>query len=598
MSSPQAKDSFQKEAEIVGKAYDTKLMLRLWRYVRPHWVLLSLALLLIPVTVAFEIAQPYLLSMAIDLYITHHIVDGLGTLALVFVGFVIMHALAGYAQIYALQLVGQRSMHSLRIATYRHILTRRSAFFDRVPVGRLLTRMTNDIENINEMFASGVVTLIADVVRLLAIVGMMLFLNVKLTLITFVTIPALFVLISYARKLMRSSYRQIRSKLAAMNTHVQEHLSGIAVVQLFVHEDATAKEYDLINADYRKAYEGSILADASMYAIVEAIGLISAACIAWYAGNTIAGTALTIGIVVAFIEYVNKFFIPIKDFSAKYAVMQSAMAAAERIVSLLDTEEGDAPQPQANSPSPTSPNSAVEFLDVHFSYREDEPILKGISLTVAPGEKVAVVGATGSGKSTLIKLLARLYETDSGAIFLNGTHISDFDVGDLRRRVTVVNQDVFLFKGTVEDNVRMGRPGATKEDVLEALHRIGADSVLKGLPNGIASAIEDRGENLSAGERQLIAFARALVRNPELLILDEATAHVDPNTESLIEHGLDVLMDNRTTLVIAHRLSTIANADKIIVLDHGRVAEHGTYEELVNAGGRFASLQQSFSRDL
>lgn len=584
--------------EILGKAYDSRLMLRLWQYVRPHWVLLFFALLLMPLTVMFEIAQPYLLSLAIDVYIAHQITDGLGLLALVFVGFVGMQALSGYGQLYALQLVGQRSMHTLRLATYRHVLTRRSAFFDRVPVGRLLTRMTNDVESINEMFSSGVVTLLADVIRLIAIVSMMLYLNVELTLITFVTIPVLVVLVSYARKLMRSSYRQIRVKLAAMNTHVQEHLSGIRVVQLFCREGKSAEAYEQINADYREAYQGSIRADASMYAIVEAIGIASSAAIAWYSGSSIGEGVLTIGLIVAFIEYVNKFFIPIKDFSSKYAVMQSAMAAAERIVALLDTQEDDAPLDHESPDSgEESSEYAIEFRDVSFAYRPEEQVLRGLHLQLRPGEKVAVVGATGSGKSTLIKLLARLYEVDSGDIFLAGRNICSLSAEELRRRITVVNQDVFLFAGSIRENVRMGRLAATDQEVDEALAGIGAERVLQGLSKGADSPVAVRGDNLSAGERQLIAFARALVRNPEILILDEATAHVDPNTESMIESGLDALMQGRTTLVIAHRLSTIRNADKIVVLSHGIVAEEGTYDELCALGGLFAKLEQSFSRE-
>tara|TARA_R110002096_G_scaffold44526_8_gene120305 strand:+ start:135457 stop:137181 length:1725 start_codon:yes stop_codon:yes gene_type:complete len=572
-------------------------MLRLWRYVRPHWALLTVALFLIPLTVAFEIAQPYLLSLAIDVYIAHHITDGLGSLALLFVSFVLLQAICAYAQLYALQLVGQRSMHTLRMATYRHILTRRLAFFDRVPVGRLLTRMTNDIESINEMFSSGVVTLIADVIRLVAIVAMMFYLNVKLTLITFVTLPALFVLVGYSRKLMRSSYRQIRVKLAAMNSHVQEHLSGIKVVQLFCRERATAKTYETINSEYREAYTGSIRADASMYAIVEAIGICSAAAIAWYSGTAIGEGIITVGLVVAFIEYVNKFFIPIKDFSSKYAVMQSAMAAAERIVALLDTDEEDAPLKEASDDDIVEGAPAITFTDVQFGYRIGEQVLKGLSLQVQPGQKVAVVGSTGSGKSTLIKLLARLYEAESGVIALAGRDIRTIPAEEIRKRITVVNQDVFLFGGSIRDNVRLGQHEASDEDVDKALAQIGADVVVRSLADGADAHVADRGENLSAGERQLISFARALVRDPEILILDEATAHVDPQTESLIEAGLDTLMEGRTTLVIAHRLSTIRNADKIIVLAHGVVEEEGNYEELLALGGVFAKLERSFSRE-
>ncbi len=587
----------RQEEEILGKAYDSRLMVRLWQYVRPHWALLLLALFLIPVTVVFELAQPLLLAIAIDVYIAHRVSEGLGTLAGVFVGFVLLQAAFSYAQLYALQLVGQRSMHTLRLATFEHVLTRRTAFFDKIPVGRLLTRMTNDVESINEMFSSGVVTLVADVIRLLSIVAMMLYLSVQLTLITFVTIPALVVLVAYARKLMRSSYRAIRVKLAAMNTHVQENLSGIKVVQLFCRESAVAREYEVINAEYREAYVGSILADASMYAIVEAIGICSAAGIAWYSGASIGEGAITIGLVVAFIEYVNKFFIPIKDFSSKYAVMQSAMAAAERIVGLLDTAEHDAPLASGEEETPASDAPAIEFDEVSFGYRTGEQVLKGLSLRVESGQKVAVVGATGSGKSTLIKLLARLYESDAGRIRLAGRDIRGIAAEELRQRVTVVNQDVFLFTGTIRENVRMGRQDASDEEVDAALQHIGAQRVLAKISGGAEAHVADRGDNLSAGERQLIAFSRALVRDPEILILDEATAHVDPNTESLIEQGLDVLMEGRTTLVIAHRLSTIRNADKIIVLSHGVVAEQGSYDELLASGGLFAKLEQSFSRE-
>jgi ATP-binding cassette subfamily B protein len=356
--------------------------------------------------------------------------------------------------------------------------------------------------------------------------------------------------------------------------------------------------YEQINAEYREAYEGSIRADASMYAIVEAIGVSSAAAIAWYSGSTIGHGALTIGLVVAFIEYVNKFYIPIKDFSSKYAVMQSAMAAVERIVGLLDTDEGDAPmQSEPATENEAMSPYAVEFQDVRFSYRLEEPVLQGLSLYLKPGEKVAVVGATGSGKSTLIKLLARLYETDAGDILLAGRNIRGMTAEALRRRITVVNQDVFLFSGTVRENVRMGKLDASDDEVDQALEGIGATRVVQGLDKCADLLVADRGENLSAGERQLIAFARALVRNPEILILDEATAHVDPNTETMIEAGLDALMEGRTTLVIAHRLSTIRNADKIVVLSHGVVAEQGTYDELLALGGQFATLERSFSRE-
>lgn len=594
------------DEEVLGKAYDRRLVARLWQFVRPHWKLLVVAMVLIPIAIGFEVVQPYLLKMAIDKHIAVHKLEGLGVIAGVYLGFVVMQQLISYGQLYALQLLGQRSMHQLRLATYRHVITRRSAFYDRMPVGRLLTRMTNDVENINEMFASGVVTLAADAVKLLAIIGMMLYLNVQLTLITFLTLPLLVLLVAWARRIMRESFREIRVKLAALNAMLQEHLSGVKVVQLFRRERAAQAEYDQINREHRDAYLGAIRADAGMYALVEAIGILAAASIAWYAGARIGESALTVGLVVAFVEYVNKFFIPVRDFSAKYTVMQSAMASAERIVQLLDTQEVDAPEgtstgdgkPEAGNGKRETAESGdlVRFEDVTFGYREGEPVLDRVSFAVGRGSTVAVVGATGSGKSTLIRLLTRLYEIDGGRVLLGGRDVRDLPAGQLRRRITVVTQDVFLFAGTVADNVRLGRPDASDEEVAAALERVGADRMLRRRGVDASCPVAERGSNFSAGERQLIAFARALVRDPELLILDEATAHVDPESEALIEDGLAALMAGRTTLVIAHRLSTIRRADRIIVLSRGHLAEQGSRNELLARGGLYARLERTFAR--
>jgi ATP-binding cassette, subfamily B, multidrug efflux pump len=594
--------------QILGKAYDARLMARLWQFVRPHWRMFLLALLLIPVSVGFEIAQPYILKQAIDGHIAVKTIDGLGTLAAFYVGCVLLQQLASYGQLYALQLLGQRSMHSLRLATYRHVITRRAAFYDRVPVGRLLTRMTNDVENINEMFASGVVTLIADFIKLLAIVGMMLYLNVILTLITFLTLPLLLLVVDWARRIMRTSFREIRVKLAAMNAYLQEHLSGMKVVQLFGRERRALRDYDRINIAHRDAYLGAIRADSGMYALVEAIGVGATASIAWYAGGQIGKGAFTVGLVVAFVEYVNKFFIPVRDFSAKYTVMQSAMASAERIVALLDTEEPDAPEraPQADGRGAPvlpitgagahAPEMAVEFDRVVFGYREGEEVLRGVSFRVPRGQAVAVVGATGSGKSTLIRLLTRLYEVQDGRIAAFGRDVRDIPAPELRRRVAVVTQDVFMFTGTVADNVRLGRLDASDEDVRAALARVGADRMLARRGAGMDAEVAERGGNFSAGERQLVAFARALVRDPEVLILDEATAHVDPESERLIEKGLEALTTGRTNLIIAHRLSTIRRADHIVVLQRGRIAEQGSRAELLARAGLYARLERTFQR--
>ena len=588
--------------QVLGKAYDARLMGRVWHFVAPHWRLLVLAMALMPITVAFEVAQPYLLKLAIDDHIAASppTLDGLSTIALLFVATVALQTLCGFAQMYALQLLGQRSMHDLRLATYRHVLSQRTAFFDRMPVGRLMTRMINDVESINEMFASGVVTLLADVVKLVAIVSMMAYLNVTLTLITFVTLPLLVILVNYARRVMRTSFRAIRVKLAAMNSFVAEHLSGIKVVQAFGREPATHRAYDQINGEYRDAYLGAIRADASMYAGVEAIGVISVACVAWWAGGEVGEGVLTVGLVVAFIEYINKFFIPVRDLSAKYTVMQSAMAATERIMVLLDTVEPDAPgAPAERARRPATTPGAIEFRGVEFAYRAAEPVLRGIDLSVPAGKTVAVVGATGSGKTTLIKLLTRLYDPTAGSITIGGEAIGNLPVDELRQRVTVVSQDVYLFSGTVADNVELGitDPSASPAPIVaDALARVGGDRMLARRGSTSDEKVAERGGNFSAGERQILAFARALARDPEILVLDEATAHVDPEAEAWIERGLSELMSGRTTLVIAHRLSTIRNADEIAVMARGRIVERGTHAELVARGGVYAQFERTFSR--
>lgn len=592
------------EAEnVLGKAYDLRLIRRLWPFVVPNLRLALTTALLIPLTIAFELGQPYLFKLAIVDHIAVGKPEGLELLALAYLALVGLQAASSYFEQWSLQLLGQRSMHGLRLAIYRHVLAQRAAFFDRIPVGRLMTRMTNDIESINEMFASGVVTLFADVIRMGAIIVIMLSLDVTMTLMTFATFPLLLLLVNYARAAMRRSFREIRVRLAAMNAFAQEHLSGMRVIQLLGRAEIAGKEYDEINAGHRDAYLESIRADAAMYALVEAIGVLAVAGIAWWAAErgTAANLIATVGLVAVFIEYINKFFIPVRDLSAKYAVMQGAMAATERITQLLDTDERDGATTAAASGdrvASDAPVPAVRFSGVHFSYGK-EPVLRGIELEVAAGTTVAVVGATGSGKSTLIKLLTRLYDHDAGAIELAGVDIRALPLEELRRRVTVVSQDVMMFGGTLAENISLGKD-VPRQVLLEAARRVGLDRALErrcaSLEAGLDEKVAERGANFSAGERQLIAFARAMVRDPEILILDEATAHVDPEAEELIEAGVAALMKGRTTLVIAHRLTTIRHSDQIVVVNRGQIVERGTHDELVATGGIYAALERTFRR--
>jgi len=584
--------------QVLGKAYDVRLIRRLSKYIRPHARLLGAWIAFMLVEIGFTLAQPLVVMYSLQ----HHILAGniamLPIDAGIYVGLVLLQNVSAFFDQYFLQLAGQRTMHDLRSAIFDHVLAQRAAFFDRIPVGRLMTRMTNDIESLNEMFAQGAITLIADAVTAVVIVVIMLSIDVQLSLMTFATLPLVVVLVEIARRAMRKSFRQIRVRLAAMNAFAQEHLFGIRVLHLLGRGRTAQREYDEINAGHRDAYLLQIRADAAMYALVEMIGNIALAAILWWASSRTVSDAALIATVVVFKEYIEKFFVPIRDLSSKYAVMQGAMAACERIFQLLDTEEYDGQNDPAATrgddlrPVPGAP--AVELVGVHFSYGA-EPVLRGLDLRVPRGATVAVVGATGSGKSTTIKLLTRLYERDRGAIRIDGVDVRSIPLADLRARVTVVSQDVILFAGTLADNLTLGKP-FDRPRIDEAVRRVGLDRALERRGDDVTCRVAERGANFSAGERQLVAFARALLRDPEILVLDEATAHVDPEAEELIERGLRELMRGRTTLVIAHRLSTIRNADLIVVMDKGLVVEQGTHAELIAKGGLYAALEKTFRR--
>ncbi|MFW6369099.1 MAG: ABC transporter ATP-binding protein, partial [Myxococcota bacterium] len=571
------------------------LMRRVWAYVRPYLPQLACAFLFIPVVSAATLAQPYLLKLAIDEHIAPGKLEGLGFLGLLFVGALALQTLATFGQVYILQYVGVRSMNDLRMHVFRHTQKLPRTYFDKTPLGRVMTRMTSDVENITEMFTGGVVTMVADAVLLLGIVGVMFWIDWRLALIAMAAVPVLGVVVAFFRAKAREAFRLTRIYIARINSYLQENLSGMAVVQAFVREQENARRFRELSGDFRDAYFAAIKYDALLYSMVEMIGSICVAIIVWYAAGSILAGALTFGVLVAFIEYIQKFFVPIRDLAAKYTVMQSAMASAERVFSLLD-EETAAGDPEKELPEKPPFEEAIVFDDVHFSYRSGEPVLRGVSLTVRKGEKVALVGATGSGKSTLIRLLTRLYELPedglAGRITVDGTCIERIDPRALRQLFCVVLQDAFLFRGSLAGNVSLDDPSIGREAIEEAARRVRLDVVAARRSLGLDSPVGERGANLSSGERQIVAFARALVRDPDVLILDEATANVDSETEALIQEGVEALMEDRTAIVIAHRLSTIKSVDRVVVLHDGQIVEEGAHEDLLTRSGYYARLYE------
>jgi ATP-binding cassette subfamily B multidrug efflux pump len=578
------------QEEILGKAYDLRLIRRLWRYIRPYKRLFFFAMLLLPLQQAFGLAQPYLMKIGIDRYIAQGDLSGLQAVALLFLGAIVGETIMIFFHYFLTMAVAQRCLADLRVELFSHVQKLPMAYFDRNPVGRLVTRMTTDVDVLQEMFSSGVMTLISDFVMVVWIVGIMFYLHAELALVSLALIPPMAFAINFFRIKARQTYRLIRERIARINAYLGEAISGMAIIQLFAREEKTYREFDELNAAHRDAYHLSNLYEAALYSMVEAAGSVSVALLLWYGGGEVLHGIIGIGTVVAFKEYIHRFFIPLRDFSQKYAVMQSAMSSAERIFQLLDTPVTiDSPKKPV-IPKPF--RGEVVFDDVWFHYKADDPVLKGVSFRIEPGEKIAVVGATGSGKTTTIKLLNRFYDVQKGSIQVSGVDVRDWDLQALRRHIGVVLQDVFLFSGDIRTNLALGDRSVPLERIENAARLANADIFIRRLAEGFGADVRERGSNFSGGQRQLLALARVLVFEPEILVMDEATSSVDTETEALIQDALERVMRDRTCLLIAHRLSTIRNADRIIVLHRGEVREFGSHSQLMEKQGIYHRLYQ------
>jgi ATP-binding cassette subfamily B protein len=574
---------------IVGKAYDAVLMRRLMGYLRPYRLSVLVAFAAIVSASVLQLAQPYLMKLAIDRYIAVGDIAGMDRIALLFLGILLGSFVLEFVQTYVLQFTGQRIMFDLRAQIYGHLQRLDVAYYDRNPVGRLMTRVTTDVDALNDLFTSGVVSVFGDIFTLAGIMIVLLAMDWRLALVAFSVLPLIVVITQWFRRNVRDSYRTVRAWIARINAFLQENITGMATVQLFGREPRNFAQFREINGRHRDANIDSIFYYAVFYPAIEVVGALATAVIIWWGGAWVLGGTLTLGSLVAFIQYSQRFFRPISDMSEKFNLLQSAMAASERIFTLLDTPIAVVPPVAPKRPEW---RGHLRFDHVSFAYDGEHEVLRDVSFEVRPGERVGIVGATGAGKSTIINLLLRYYDVSRGRILVDGVDIRDIDIGDLRRRFSLVLQDVHLFSGTIGGNVRLGNPAIGPAEVRRALEAVHADRFVDALPLGAETPVAERGATLSTGQKQLLSFARALAFDPRILVLDEATSSIDTETELLIRDALHVLMEGRTTIAIAHRLSTIQDMDTILVLHKGQLRESGSHQELLAQRGLYHRLYQ------
>jgi len=577
------------DRDDVKKQADAKILYRFFRYIRPYRFIFSLTILMLLITAALETAGPFILKIAIDKYLTPKNYNGFLNMVLLFALSIFLQFGVRYIQQYMTEYMGEKIMYDLRMEIFTHIHKMEMSFFDKNRVGRLMTRVTTDVQTLNEMLSSGVVALFGDIFMIAAIVVVMLNLNAVLSFVTFSVLVFLGAATVVFRQKVRKYFSIIREKISAINSYLQESITGIITIKILNRQKRNNKEFADLNNDYLAEYIKTVFSYAVFFPVVTLIETLAIALIIWFGGGQVIKSVLTLGTLVAFIQYIQKFFHPISDLSEKFGILQEAIAASERIFGLLET-----------SPAIVSPLNArklseikgdISFDNVWFAYNKNNYVLEDISFEVKQGESIAFVGATGSGKTSIINILNRFYDIDKGSIRLDGIDIREFDLQNLRRHVGVVAQDVFLFSGTIIDNIRLGNKEITLERVKDAARFVNADKFIEKLPDKYNQEVKERGQTLSVGQKQLIAFARAIVFNPKvLLVLDEATSSVDTEIEGLIQDALKKVMHGRTSIIIAHRLSTIKNVDRIIVLSKGRIIESGTHKNLLKNKGIYYKL--------
>ncbi len=588
-------NDYKSEEEVLGKAYDSKLMKRLLGYIKPYRKYVIFAILMNIVVASLIPLRPYLTKIAVDDYITKSDYHGLIVISLILLGVLLFQALVQYFLTYFTQYLGQRTLYDLRTQLFQHTQKLALKFFDRTPIGRIVTRTTNDVEALSELFSSGIVMIFSDIFNIVWILVFMFAMDIKLSLVTLSVFPVLIYGTFLFRKKARESYRDVRLHLARLNSYMQEHVTGMNVVQIFRKEKDELKRFLSINSDYRGANIKSVFYYAIFYPGVEILSSITIGLIIWYGGGEIIHSTLTIGTIFAFLQFTEMFFRPIRDLSEKYNIMQTAMASSERIFKLLDNKTF-----VKNTEHPVKLDNVkggIEFKDVFFAYNEEEYVLKNISFRINPGETIAIVGHTGAGKTSIINILSRFYDIQKGSVLLDGTDIRTIDKRELRKYISMVLQDVFLFSGTIKSNINMNNEDIPFEKVMNAAKLVGADKFINQLPNKFDEEVKERGSTLSVGQKQLISFARALAYDPKILVLDEATSSVDTETEILIQRAIEKLLVGRTAIVIAHRLSTIQSADKIIVMHKGEIRETGNHQELLAKRGIYYKLYQLQYKD-